>query len=269
MKQFLLLPALLCLSLTLPAQPYPWDKNFFNHLAVGINAGTTGFGLDAAMPVCKYLQVRAGFAKMPEFKAKVSLDVSQTQFVDMHGQLQPIPQSKIGIQGKPSLAHGLVMLDILPILTSSFHLSVGLYFSGPDIVDIYNREEGALLDISKANRHIDVWNMLHPDRPQQPIGLELGDYLLTPDSEGNLSATISGRRLRPYAGVGFGRAVPRRRVGFRVDMGCLFWGKPKVFCNGERIHSDNLGGDEGKFLRRLTKMQIYPCLNFRLCGRIF
>lgn len=269
MKQILLLPALLCLSLTLSAQPYPWDKNFFNHLAVGVNAGTPGIGVDVAMPVCKYLQVSAGFAKMPEFKANVSLDISRTQFVDAFGQLLPISQNKIKVQGKPSLASGMVMLDILPVLTSAFHLTVGVYFSGPDIVDIYNSGEGALLEISEANRHIEAWNLMHPDHPQQPIGLELGDHLLTPDSEGNLCATISDRRIRPYAGVGFGRAVPRRRVGFRVDLGCMFWGKPKVSCNGERIHPEDIGGDEGKFLRHLTKMQFYPCLNFRLCGRIF
>ncbi len=251
------------------AQSYLWDWNVFNHLAVGVNAGSTGFGLDVAMPVCRYLQVSAGFTTMPNYKMNATLDVNRTRFVDTHGTLHQLSQDKIEVQGKPSLAGGRIMLDIQPILTSSFHLTVGAYFCGPDIVDIHAREEGALQEISQANRKIDTWNLMYSDKPQQHIGLELGNYLLTPNSKGDMCVILSGRRIRPYVGAGIGRAVPRRRIGFRVDLGCMFWGETKMTCNGKRIYPENIGGDEGNSLRLLTKMQVYPCLNFRLCGRIF
>ncbi len=269
MKQYLLLSVLLCLSQAIQAQSYPWDRNVFNHLSVGVTGGTTGFGADVAVPVCKYLQVSAGFVATPDFRLNATLDVNRTQFVDNRGTMHQLAQDKIEVNGRPSLTGGVVMLDIQPMLTSAFHLTVGAYFCGPDIVDIHNSEDGSMMEITRANRKIENWNRLYPERPQQLIGLELGDYLLTPNSKGNMCVILSSKRIRPYVGAGFGRAVPRRRLGLRVDVGCMFWGKTKMTCNGERIYPENIGGNEGKFLRRLTKMQVYPCLNFRLCGRIF
>ena len=40
------------------------EEGLFNHLSVGLNTGTTGFGIDAAMPVHKLVTVRAGFSGM-------------------------------------------------------------------------------------------------------------------------------------------------------------------------------------------------------------
>ena len=54
-------------------------------------------------------------------------------------------------------------------------------------------------------------NRLNATRPDgQKIGLDLGDYLLTPDERGNVDATLKVAAFRPYLGVGFGRAVPAK-----------------------------------------------------------
>lgn len=266
MKRFALSLAAPLICLVLQAQ-HPWDTNFFNHLSVGVNAGTPGVGADVAMPVCKFIQVRAGFVKMPDFNINASLDASETQYFDASGTLQQLPEGKLKIQGKPKLANGIIMLDLLPI--SSFHITVGAYFGGGDIIEMYNREDGALSIINEANDQIAQWNAQNPGNPQKPIGLELGDYLLTPDADGNVRATFSTKKFRPYAGLGFGRAVPRKRIGFRTDIGCMFWGKPTIKCNGETISASDVGGDEGKIIRAMSKIKIYPCISFRLCGRIF
>ena len=266
MKRFALSLAVPLICLVLQAQ-HPWDTNFFNHLSVGVNAGTPGVGADVAMPVCKFIQVRAGFVKMPDFNINASLDASETQYFDASGTLQQLPEGKLKIQGKPKLANGMIMLDLLPI--SSFHITVGAYFGGGDIIEMYNREDGALSIINEANDQIAQWNAQNPGTPQKPIGLELGDYLLTPDADGNVRATFSTKKFRPYAGLGFGRAVPRKRIGFRTDIGCMFWGEPTIKCNGETISASDVGGDEGKIIRAMSKIKIYPCISFRLCGRIF
>lgn len=268
MKRFALSLAVPLICLVLQAQ-HPWDTNFFNHLSVGVNAGTPGVGADVAMPVCKFIQVRAGFVKMPDFSINASLDASETQYFDASGTLQQLPEGKLKIQGKPKLANGMIMLDLLPIPISSFHITVGAYFGGGDIIEMYNREDGALSIINEANDQIAQWNAQNPGNPQKPIGLELGDYLLTPDADGNVRATFSTKKFRPYAGLGFGRAVPRKRIGFRTDIGCMFWGKPAIKCNGETISASDVGGDEGKIIRAMSKIKIYPCISFRLCGRIF
>ena len=38
------------------------EDGLFNHLSVGLNTGTTGFGIDVAMPVHKIVTGRAGFS---------------------------------------------------------------------------------------------------------------------------------------------------------------------------------------------------------------
>ena len=267
MKHFFLSLSALFFCIALQAQP--WDTNVFNHLSVGVSAGTTGVGADVAMPVCKFLQLRAGFSKMPEFSINSTLDVSNLQYIDASMTPQSIPFKKLKVQGKPNLTNALVMLDILPIPISSFHLTVGAYFGASDVIQLYNLEDGALADISAANAQIEQWNALYPDHPQQPIGLELGDYLLAPDAQGNLRATFSTKSVRPYAGVGIGRAVPRKRIGFRADVGCMFWGQPSITCNGVPLTASDIGGNGGNIIRIASKIKVYPCINIRLCGRIF
>ncbi|MBO4551281.1 MAG: hypothetical protein J5733_11175, partial [Bacteroidaceae bacterium] len=65
------------------------------------------------------------------------------------------------------------------------------------------------------------------------------------------------------------RAVPHKRIGFKADLGCIFWGKPTVWNNGEEVFDTDAGGDDGGVMKILTRFRVYPVLNFRLCGRIF
>ena len=206
------------------------DKNIFNHLSVGVTAGTPGIGGDVAMPICNYVQVRAGFAMMPKFKF-----------------------STVGF------ANGKLLFDIYPFKKSAFHITAGAYFGGGSIIKAYNKEDGLLKDVADYNRR----------NPDDLIGYELGDYLLTPDANGNVNAEIKTSGFRPYIGIGNGRAVPKKRIGFMFEVGVMFWGTPKIYCNGDELTNEDLGSDSGDVVEVLSKLKIYPVINFRLCGRIF
>ena len=54
-----------------------------------------------------------------------------------------------------------------------------------------------------------------------------------------------------------------------MDLGCVLWGKPSVYCNGLKVEDTNAGGDDAKLLRIVTKIKAYPVLNIRVCGKIF
>lgn len=231
------------------------DKNLFNHLSVGVTAGTPGFGADAAMPVCDYVQIRAGFAMMPKFKFDAELDISEYT-----GSLSgyDIP-SELDVEAKIGFANGKVLFDVYPFKSSRFHITAGAYFGGGSVIKAYNKEEGALADLAEYNR----------EHPNSMIGYELGDYLLTPDADGNISAEIKTKGFKPYLGLGFGRAVPKNRIGFMFEAGVMFWGAPKLYCNGDELTSEDLGSDGGDVIKVLSQIKVYPVLNFRLCGRIF
>ena len=49
----------------------------------------------------------------------------------------------------------------------------------------------------------------------------------------------------------------------------MFWGTPKIYCNGDELTNEDLGSDSGDVVEVLSKLKIYPVINFRLCGRIF
>ena len=61
-------------------------------------------------------------------------------------------------------------------------------------------------------------------------------------------------------------------------MGVQFWGKPEIYAptynkatgtyQNEKLDPDNVGDDAGKVLKAISKVSVYPVLNFRLVGRI-
>ena len=113
------------------------------------------------------------------------------------------------------------------------------------------------------------------------IGAKIGKYFFTPDpaDKGNVEANIKVKGFRPYVGLGFGRAVPKKRIGCQFDLGVQFWGKPEIYIptynktagtyQYEKIDGDKAGDDAGKVLKTISKISVYPVLNFRLVGRIF
>lgn len=213
----------------------------FDHLSVGVSAGTPGFGFELAAPVTDYLALRAGYQFMPEFSYKTDVDYTNK------GVIQ-----QTEVEGKLKMGSFNALLDIYPSASSSFHFTGGFYYGKSD-------------EIITAENTTPVLGV--------DGGLEIGDYIVGFDSRGFAKATIEVARFRPYAGIGFGRAVPRKRLAFSYDMGVQFWGSPKVYEHQtgtkQQLTKDNTGTDAGKVLKYLSKVTIYPVINFRLTGRIF
>ncbi|WP_288146535.1 hypothetical protein [Xylanibacter caecicola] len=234
------------------------DKNIFNHLAVGLNVGTTGIGFDVAMPICNYVQVRAGVDFMPNIKVSTDFGIDAPNVEGYN-----IPQS-IEAEGKVGFTNGKLLFDVYPFRSSSFHVTAGAYFGSSKIVKAYNKEYGVLGDLAKYNNDVEAG--LYPGA--EKIGVELGDYLLEPDDDGNVQASIKTASFKPYLGIGFGRAVPKKRVGFMFDLGVQFWGTPKVYCFDKRLTDEDTNGGDGGIIKTISKIKVYPTMNFRICGRI-
>lgn len=248
--------------------------NILNHLAIGLDVGTTGIGADVAVPFTKYLEIEAGFSIMPKIKYNTKLHLNLSQYWDMtNGQLD-LGLSDIPIQGKLNMVNGKVMFNVYPIAAlNSFHITVGAFFGKESVVEVYNTQDGQLAIVNQANEAIDAYNEIATANnlmPQEHIGVKLGDYLLTPDANGNIKATLNTKSFKPYVGIGYGSAVPKRRLGFKVDLGAMFWGTPDVVDhNGVSLSKQDWGGKDGGAFRIINKIKVYPVLNFRLSGRIF
>lgn len=261
MKKFIMI---LLASLAV-AQGANAQLGILNHMTVGVDVGTTGIGADISMPVTRFFDVQAGFSIMPHFKYNTDVHLNLPGEINTYLP-QPINFSEIPVQGKLKMINGKVMINFMPFVVSSFHVTVGAYFGGSDVIDVYNTNDGQLIAINQANQFIKDNNL-----PFDEIGLKLGDYLLTPDAQGNARATLRTKSFKPYVGIGFGRGVVKHKpIGFKFDLGVMFWGTPEAIDhNGVALTKQDWDGKDGGAFRFISKFKVYPVLNFRLCGKIF
>lgn len=285
-----LLACILTLAVGTTAYAQDDDKMIFNHLSVGVNVGTPGIGFDVATTCTPYLQFRAGVSFFPKVKVNTSLDLSGTGINDVNRGIETVNNllqtggypnrishigTQLDVEGKVGFTNGKILVDFFPFKSTRFpfFITVGAYFGTSSIVSVYNKQPGYFNFVYETNAALGLYNqMVSEDKQMKPVELyaELGDYKLSPDAHGDFKAEIKTSGFKPYVGIGFGRPVPKKnRVGFVFELGCQFWGKPKVYCNGIELKSDNVGSEAGDALKTISKISVYPVLNFRLCGRIF
>lgn len=200
---------------------------------------------------------------------------------DSNGNLWEVAES-YDVEGKFGFANGKILFDIFPFTSNKFpfFVTVGAYFGSSNIISVYNKQEGSLNIVNSANEIINDYNkefgyIAGGAGHINNVYANLGDYKdLGPDQKGNVEFNIKVSGFKPYLGIGFGRPVPKKsRVGFVFELGCMFWNTPKLVFHGNQnidIEKDKAGNDDiGEALDIISKFSVYPCLNFRLCGKIF
>lgn len=120
------------------------------------------------------------------------------------------------------------------------------------------------------------------------LGLKIGennsDKFATTDMNGYVDGFVKVGSFKPYLGIGFGRAVTKKRVSVLFDMGVQFWGSPSVYVHSYRdpetflpsetptqeikITSDDFGEDDAKILDTISKIKVFPVLSLKIFGRI-
>lgn len=272
---------LLCVSVILATCPLlAKDNNVLRHLSLSVGVGTTGVTADLGTMVTNTFGLRAGVDYMPEIKGNTWLDLSSVDrsvsdaeqpVTDVYQQLiNDLPKS-VEVEGKFSSFTGHALLDIYPLSDRGFRFTVGAYFGGSEdkLVEAYNTQDGVLKSVADFNARRGNYALVPAEYGQ--IAAKLGEYNLKPDDQGNANGYIQVKSVRPYFGIGFGRAVPNSRVNCQFDAGVQLWGSPKVYngVSGEQLTSDGAMGEDGGLLKIISDIKVYPVLTFRLCGRIF
>lgn len=259
------------------------DKRLFNRVSIGLGIGTPGIGVDVAVPCTRFLEFEAGAHFMPKFKYDTNIHTNLSSYKDATNTIRNLNLDEIPIQGKLNMVNGKFMVNFYPAKRSSFHITVGAFFGKGNLVDVYNTQDGQLNAINKANAQIEKYNnnIAKPNNlpEQKMIGLKLDDYLLTPDVNGNVKATLQTNGFKPYVGIGFGRAIAKNtdvkwkpKVTVKFDMGAMFWGAPDIVDhNNHSIAKELDGNGDGGAIRIIKKIKVYPVLNIRigLGSRIF
>lgn len=275
MKKLLLICALVTCGLSQAfAQLDDDDYGFFNHMSLGVSAGTDGIGIQVAAPLTYHFAVRAGYNFMPKFKYSTSLSLG-------NDNIGAFTTDKVELEGKLDMSSFDILFDYYPFTSSSFRVTAGAYFGKSDIVSVTNTNH--FLNTAYAGKAgIDL----------SKSGSSMAEkYVIITDNQGNVQADLKVNSFKPYIGIGFGRAVPRKSIGLQFDLGVQFWGKPEVQTNlmyydqtaGDfvtryekvqkgritRSHEDKDYKDLRDALKTIEAIGVYPVLTFRLNGRIF
>lgn len=223
------------IAAVLPVNAMP--PGIFDHLGLGVGVGTTGISIEASTPITRWVQMRAGVSIMPGIKFGVhDIDADYT----VAGMNR---SASIDLDGNLKRVQGQVIFNVYPIPMASFYVAAGAYFGGTTLVDItgHSEELAGVID-GQVN---------------------IGDYTLPVNENGEVDGGIRVNGFRPYLGIGWGRAVPGRLLNFGVELGVQFHGKPELYTNdGEVGRAVNI--DDDTFQKIMDKVKVYPNLTFRL-----
>lgn len=261
MKRILLLTLVaFCVSQGINAQSKKLEKfGIFDHVGVGLSVGTDGIGFDLAAPLTNYVAVRAGFAAIPAFKFNKNIHVNDNGDAATY-------YNKVDIETKVKRFDAKLLFDFYPFKKGSFHLTAGAYIGDYTLATIRNTSP-----------------ILKNPADYGTAGLILGDYRITTDKNGNAEIKVKTNGFKPYVGLGFGRAVTKKRFTVSCDFGVQFWGRPGVYAKAKkgllgepkehRFKYTDLSDEDDKDLKdaikTIEKISVYPVLSIRLTGRLF
>ncbi|WP_455620871.1 hypothetical protein [Parabacteroides sp.] len=249
MKRLFLLCAFVSMFATCNFISAQKEWGVFNSLSVGVGAGLTGVDVEVATPITPFLALRGGLTFMPNFNLTTDVEVA----VDAPTGLS-VP-SEIEMTGTLKRTSGQLLVNVYPIPhLSSFFVAAGAYFGGSKLVKIDGHSDELKDLIAQGEK----------------AGIAIGDFMLPVDPNGNVSGGLKVSGFRPYLGLGFGRAIPKRRVGVMFELGVQFHGKPEVYTDYGNVN-DLLEeiDDDDTFTKIMDKVTVYPVMKIRICGRIF
>lgn len=245
---------------------YQFKRSIFNHVGVNVGAGLEGISVGVAAPITNFFEIEAGLNIMPGINIKGDVDIPASSFnISQGGQTVsvPIPDSKVNAEGNFSRTSVNVKAYVYPFGSNTkFFIAGGLSMGGKKIAKVSGKSD-ELAQFAKAYPE-------YRDQILDAVAANLGGYKVSLNDDFSVDADVRCNSVRPYLGLGFGRLVPKNRIGFRFELGCQFMGSLKVYENGQQVDLDQILKDTGNddISKVIKDFKIYPCLKFSLVGRI-
>lgn len=163
----------------------PWDK--FNHLNVGVTLGTTGLGVEASMPINKYLWVRSGLSFIPRFEVPMTFEIqvgddpatSKAKFNRMSTALESFTGKPVSdnvyMTGKAKMWNWSVLFDIYPFQRNLHWRFTAGFFLGPsNVAEAFNQTE-SMASLVAVDIYNNIYNKLHGKTKRELAGVKLID----------------------------------------------------------------------------------------------
>lgn len=243
-----------------------YKRGFLNHVGINVGAGTEGISVGLAAPVTSFFELEAGVNVMPSFKLSGDLDVDvNTSSLPQVPTVTYPTSATIHAEGSFDRTTFNVKANLYPFGGGTkFFIAAGLSIGGEKIAEV----TGSCDELRKFSQSLPTQELKNEFR--QAVSANLAGYNLQFDENYNVQGDIRCKKVRPYLGLGFGRLVPKNRLGMRLELGCQFMDKLKVYQNDTEIDINKALEDAGdddlsKFVKDL---KIYPVVKFSFTGRI-
>lgn len=243
-----------------------YKRGFLNHVGINVGAGTEGISVGLAAPVTGFFELEAGVNVMPSFKLSGDLDVDvNTSSLPQVPTVTYPTSATIHAEGSFDRTTFNVKANLYLFGGGTkFFIAAGLSIGGEKIAEV----TGSCDELRKFSQSLPTQELKNEFR--QAVSANLAGYNLQFDENYNVQGDIRCKKVRPYLGLGFGRLVPKNRLGMRLELGCQFMDKLKVYQNDTEIDINKALEDAGdddlsKFVKDL---KIYPVVKFSFTGRI-
>lgn len=270
----------------------------FKHLSVGLEAGTTGFGVELALPIATdHLVLTAGY-NFPSFSVNAGIPFSTSkiknvidnanstlQAAGISDRINDTFSQETTLDANFGLNFGAAkaMLEFYPMKNSSIHLVAGVYCGTGDFIsaegmtdkNFWNSVKSAQADVNSAyDKYKDdpkVSGIDHDVLGKLKANIDGKTYTFKEkDGCAALDAQIAVANIRPYVGVGIGRSIPESRFSIQTDLGVWFHGKPSLQSSNETTYDPSaVTVDLGSAMEIAEKISVWPQLSFRLIYSIF
>ena len=266
MKKLMMLAVILLTSVGSVMAQKEYKRGFLNHVGINVGAGTEGISVGLAAPVTGFFEFEAGVNVMPSFKLSGDLDVDvNTSSLPQVPTVTYPTSATIHAEGSFDRTTFNVKANLYPFGGGTkFFIAAGLSIGGEKIAEV----NGSCDQLREFSQSLPSQEL--KDQFRQAVSANLAGYNLQFDENYNVQGDIRCKKVRPYLGLGFGRLVPKNRLGMRLELGCQFMDKLKVYQNDTEIDINKALEDAGdddlsKFVKDL---KIYPVVKFSFTGRI-
>lgn len=254
MKKILILCVALMALSPLRAKEEP-ERIAFSNLGISLNGSTTGIGFTLSTPLAKHFALRAGY----QFSF-ISYNYHYDDFdpIEIEGFSVDVPAVDLAAKLNVDAAH--VMVDWIPFKQGKgkFFVTAGFFVGSSKFVTLkgqFDKNDPNVKEIQEAGLF-------------DEIELDLGDEVIRASSDGSMAANLKVNGFRPYLGLGWGRAIPKHRFGFRFELGAVFHGHP-IITSPNLVSTSSGKRDSDDFTSVLSKITVFPQLSLQLTYKLF
>lgn len=264
-------------------------QDAFKHLSLGVEIGTTGAGIELAVPVISnHVVLKAGY-NLPQLNIvasqKFDLRSVNDQIAEINSSLaaEGVPERinarfsdiNVSIAPKISFNAAKLLFEIYPSKKSSFHFVLGAYMGmSDDLVSIdVSTDASFWKDYNDLKRDVEILDRQYGCGTIQDPRFNIGKstyQIKEKNGVGNVGAYVQIAKVRPYFGLGFGRSIPKTRLGFQFDLGAWLHGSPALKSDNAVTYDPSLEELVSQAdIDLLSRISVYPNLSIRIIYKLF